>query len=88
MTHSPDDTSSDPGLQLGRLFAVPMVIVLVIVGCAVVVVLAFGAIVSFKEVPVGDLLAKLESASGERSAGVLMPLWLAMPCIHQVFTCS
>jgi HEAT repeat protein len=49
---------------LGRLFVVPLIIVSVIVGGAVVVVLLFGSLTSSKDVTVSELLTKLEGSQG------------------------
>jgi hypothetical protein len=65
--------STPEKMQLGRLLVVPLVIVLAVVGCAVLVVLFFGAIASPKDIAVQDLLAQLESGTGQRVAGMLMP---------------
>jgi HEAT repeat protein len=56
-----------------QLFGVPMLIIGVILGCAVVVVLLFGSIASDRERSIGSLLTTLETSSGERTAGVLLP---------------
>lgn len=58
---------------MGRLFAVPLLIISIIVGCAVVVVLMFGSITSDRERPIGELLDVLETSTGEKVAGVLLP---------------
>ena len=58
---------------LARLFGVPLLIVGFVVGCAVVVVLLFGSITSDPQRPVSSLLSVLESSSGEKTAGVLLP---------------
>ncbi len=53
---------------------VPFIIVMVIVLCAVVVVLSFGAIASNRERPITEILEMLESSSGQRTARfALMP---------------
>lgn len=58
---------------LGRLFVVPLIIVAVLVTCAVIVVIAFGAIASNKEMPISKVLATLEANPGEKTAGMMMP---------------
>lgn len=56
-----------------RLFAVPLLIISVILGCAVVVVLLFGSITGEQERSIDSLLTTLEASSGEKTAGVLLP---------------
>ncbi len=58
---------------LGRFFGVPLIIIGTIVGGAVTVVLLFGGPASPQPRSVNELLTVLESNSGERSAGVLLP---------------
>jgi HEAT repeat protein len=58
---------------LGRLFAVPLVIICVIVGGAVVVVLAFGSLTSEKSRSIDHLLTSLEQSTGEPLLGLLAP---------------
>lgn len=58
---------------LGRFFGVPLLIISVIVGGAVVVVLLFGGPSAPEKRSLESLLTALESNSGERSAGVLLP---------------
>lgn len=66
---------------LGRFFGVPLLIIGVIVGGAVAVVLLFGGPANPPRRTVDELLQVLESNSGERSLGVLLPrekeLWQA-----------
>ncbi len=66
---------------MARLFAVPLVIVSVVVGCAVVVVLLFGSIATDQERSIDRLLTILETRSGEKMVGMLLPnekeLWQA-----------
>lgn len=66
---------------LGRFFGVPLLIIGVIVGGAIVVVLLFGGPANPPRRSVDALLLSLESNSGERSLGVLLPqekeLWQA-----------
>ncbi len=66
---------------LTRLFAVPLVIVAVIIGCALLVTWMFGGLAGEGHENIGNLLQRLEAASGERKAGVLLPgdkeLWQA-----------
>ncbi len=74
MTESAQNGSAlpEPEFPLGRLFVVPSIIIGVIILCAVVVVLSFGAIASDKEKPISQVLAVLEAGSGEKTAGVLL----------------
>jgi len=58
---------------MGRWFGVPLLIIGTIVGGAVVVVLLFGGPATAEQRSVDSLLQALESNSGERSAGVLLP---------------
>ena len=58
---------------LGRFFGVPLLIIGTIVGGAVIVVLLFGGPAAPRQRSVNELLTALESNSGERSAGVLLP---------------
>jgi len=58
---------------LGRFFGVPLLIIGTIVGGAVLVVVLFGGPAAPEERSVESLLTTLESNSGERSAGVLLP---------------
>ncbi len=58
---------------LGRFFAVPLVIISTIVGGAVLVVLLFGGPAAPSKRSVDALLQALESTSGERSMGILLP---------------
>lgn len=58
---------------LGRFFAVPLVIIGTIVGGAILVVLLFGGPASPDHRTIDDLLQALESGSGEKSLGVLLP---------------
>jgi HEAT repeat protein len=73
------DRDGDPDLEslsptlLARLFGVPLLITGMIVGCAIVVVLSFGSITEDRQRPVGELLAILESHTGEKTVGVLLP---------------
>lgn len=57
---------------MARLFAVPLVIVSVIVGCAVLVVLLFGSIATDQERSIDDLLTILETRPGDKLGGVLL----------------
>lgn len=66
---SPADQSE---FLLGRLFIVPSIIVAVIILCAVVVVLSFGAITSSKEMPISKVLAVLEAGPVNDSAGLMV----------------
>lgn len=58
--------------SLGRLFAVPLLIIGTIVGGAVLVVLLFAGPASPDERSVESLLQSLESGSGERNMGMLL----------------
>ncbi len=58
---------------MAKLFGVPLLIISVIVGCAIVVVLLFGSITTDRERSISGLLDVLESRVGERTAGVLLP---------------
>lgn len=58
---------------IGRLFGVPLLIISTIVGGAVVVVLLFGAPTMPERLSVDQLVQSLESSSGERSLGILLP---------------
>ncbi len=56
-----------------RLFGVPLVIVGLIVGAAVVVVLFFGDIGTEKQQPISSLIEALKQGGGGRTMGVLLP---------------
>ncbi|MCH7814923.1 MAG: HEAT repeat domain-containing protein [Planctomycetes bacterium] len=58
---------------MGRLFLVPLLIVGAIIGCAVVVVLLFGGLVSEPEHSIDQLIAALERPAGEKTVGVMLP---------------
>lgn len=58
---------------IGRLFGVPLLIISTIVGGAVAVVLLFGAPSMPERQSVDQLVQALESSSGERSLGILLP---------------
>lgn len=58
---------------MGRFFGVPLLIIGTIVAGAVIVVLFFGGPAAPQQRTVESLLVTLESNSGERSAGVLLP---------------
>ncbi len=58
---------------MARLFGVPLLIICIIVGCAVTVVLLFGSLATDRERSVDDLLTVLETSTGERTAGMLLP---------------
>jgi len=58
---------------LGRFFGVPLLIIGTIVGGAAMVVVLFGGPSAPEKRSLESLLATLESNSGERSAGVLLP---------------
>ena len=58
---------------MGRFFAVPFLIISVIVSGAILVVFLFGGPASPEHRSIEDLLKGLESTSGQRSAGVLLP---------------
>ncbi|MCH7701392.1 MAG: HEAT repeat domain-containing protein [Planctomycetes bacterium] len=61
-----------PGL-MGRLFLVPLLIVGTIIGCAVVVVLLFGGLVSEPEHSIDQLITALERPAGDKTVGVMLP---------------
>lgn len=79
----PDDAIDDlgyaPGSEpitaslLGRLFAVPLLIIGTIVGGAILVVLLFGGPASPQRRGVDSLLQALEASSGQKSMGLLLP---------------
>lgn len=58
---------------LGRFFGLPLLIIGTIVGGAVVVVLLFGGPAGPQVRSIESLLQSLESSSGEKSVGVLLP---------------
>lgn len=58
---------------LGRFFGVPLLIIGTIVGGAVLVVVLFGAPSTPKQHSVGQLLQSLESSSGRKTMGMLLP---------------
>lgn len=58
---------------MGRFFAVPFLIISVIVAGAILVVFLFGGPASPERRSIETLLTGLESTSGQRSAGVLLP---------------
>ena len=58
---------------LGRFFLVPLIIISAIVGGAVCVVLLFGGPVTSEQRPIAELLQTLESTTGEKSFGILLP---------------
>ncbi len=58
---------------MGRLFLVPLIIVGAIVGCAVVVVLLFGGLVSEPEHSIDQLITALERPAGDKTVGVMLP---------------
>ncbi len=68
----PDPSSAEPEFLLGRLFIVPLIILAVILSCAMVVVLSFGAIASDKEKPLSQVLSMLEAGTGEKTAGFIL----------------
>ncbi len=61
-----------PGI-MGRLFLVPLLIVGAIIGCAVIVVLLFGGIVSEPERSIDQLIGFLERPAGDKTAGMMLP---------------
>lgn len=69
---APSDGPTTSSL-LARLVGVPLMIVGVIVGSAVIVVLSFGSITTERERPLDELVSVLEAGSGEKTAGVLLP---------------
>lgn len=58
---------------MGRFFAVPFLIISLIVAGAILVVFLFGGPASPERRSIEALLSGLESTSGQRSAGVLLP---------------
>lgn len=73
---SPFDQDSIPPMTwslMGRFFAVPFLIISLIVAGAIVVVFLFGGPASPERRSINELLTELESSSGQRSAGVLLP---------------
>ncbi len=58
---------------MGRFFAVPFLIISVIVAGAILVVFLFGGPAAPDRRSIEDLLKGLEATSGQRSAGVLLP---------------
>jgi hypothetical protein len=77
--HSPDSFIAPPEVEpmtlslMGKLFGVPLLIIGSIVGAAVLVVALFGAPATPERRSIAELLQSLESSSGERSLGVLLP---------------
>ncbi len=69
----PPVTDLKPVSLMGRLFGVPLLIISIIIGCAVLVVVLFGTVATDKERPISELLLVLETASGERTVGILLP---------------
>ncbi len=73
------DANDRPDLEpmtmslMGRLFGLPLLIIGGIVGGAVVVVLLFGGQAAPREHSLDELVTTLESSSGEKSLGVLLP---------------
>ncbi len=59
--------------MLGRLFGLPLLIIGVIVGSAMIVVLSFGAPAATQQRSLEGLLLALESGSGRKSMGMLFP---------------
>lgn len=70
-----DDESVPPMTWslMGRFFAVPFLIISLIVAGAIVVVFLFGGPASPERRSINELLTGLESTNGQRSAGVLLP---------------
>lgn len=58
---------------IGKLFGVPLVIISVIVGGAIVVVLLFGAPSSTRKHDLNALLQALEASQGQKQMGMLLP---------------
>ncbi len=67
-----DDGLLTPAV-MAKLFVVPLVIISVIVGSAVLVVVLFGSITTDRARSISSLLDVLEGQVGERTAGVLLP---------------
>ncbi len=57
---------------LGRLFLVPLLIVIMLVGASAAVVLLFGWITRPAEVSIPALVSRIEAGSGEKVLGVMM----------------
>ena len=68
----PDSSDAEPEFLLGRLFVVPLIILAVILSCAMIVVLSFGAIASDREKPLTQVLALLEAGTGDKTAGLIL----------------
>ncbi len=68
----PDSATAEPEFLLGRLFVVPLIILAVILSCAMIVVLSFGAITSDREKPLTQVLSLLEAGTGEKTAGLIL----------------
>ncbi len=68
----PDSSAAEPEFLLGRLFIVPLIILGVILSCAMIVVLSFGAIASDREKPLTQVLSLLEAGTGEKTAGLIL----------------
>lgn len=68
---TPASTAPMTGTLMARLFVVPAIIVCLLLGVAVVVVL-FGSTSIDKPETIADLLARIESDTGERTAGMLL----------------
>jgi len=68
----PDSSAAEPEFLLGRLFVVPLIILAVIMSCAIIVVLSFGAIASDREKPITQILSMLEAGTGEKTAGFIL----------------
>jgi len=58
---------------MAKLFGVPLLIICLIVGCSVTVVLLFGSLATDRQRSVDGLLTVLETSTGERTVGVLLP---------------
>ena len=68
----PDSSAAEPEFLLGRLFIVPLIILAVILSCAMIVVLSFGAIASDREKPLTQVLALLEAGTVDKTAGLIL----------------
>ena len=71
-SHGSDLPPAMSATLMGRLFAVPLLIVSVIVGAAVVVVLLFGSITRDRERPIAELLDILETSTGEKTVSFML----------------
>lgn len=73
-TPSPQDADAPEmsGRLLARLFAVPLLIVIMIVGSSVVVVLLFGWISTSQQLPITRLVEQIEAGAGDKVFSVAL----------------